>query len=235
MSARGERAPPPGGSPIDTGLSGILQIDIPSDGSVILFRGPDGIVVDELVTGAELGRSDMVAGGVGVPARRRRRRLAGGRHGPGARVLAVLDGATLQPEMDGDQPRVEELPAPPAGPVLVRGAGNDAQVWVPVGALPADVAHPAVDGGITVFDESVDLIDTAPLPGGRQLIGWQSVANIIYIAGFDSSAQQPAVWTVQPLGNGGRQSRRLRGLRHHPPARGPAGAGLRHLGPQPGR
>jgi len=32
------------------------------------------------------------------------------------------------------------------------------------------------------------------------------VANIIYIAGFDESSQQPAVWTVQPIGNGGTQS-----------------------------
>ena len=28
------------------------------------------------------------------------------------------------------------------------------------------------------------------------------MANIIYIAGFDESSDQPAVWTVQPIGNG---------------------------------
>ncbi len=206
VAARGERAPPPGGPPIETGLAGILEIEIPPDASVVLFRGPDGIVVTELATGVELGRSDLVAAGTAyLPAS----------GDAGTRVvatdlqrgvLAVLDGATLQPEMDGEEARVEALPAPPAGPVLVRGSGDDAQVWVPVGALPADVSHPAVEGGITVFDHDVNLIDTAPLPGAPRLIGWQSVANIIYIAGFDSSSQQPAVWTVQPLGNGGRQS-----------------------------
>ena len=205
VSARGERAPPAGGPPIDTGLTGVLQIDLPPDGNVILFRGPDGIVVSELATGIEVARSSMVAAGVAyLP--------ASGDNGSRVvatdlqrGVLAVLDGATLQPEQDGGEDRVEELPAPLAGPVLVRGEGDGAQVWVPVGALPADETHPAVDGGITVFDESVNLIDTAPLPGAPSLIGWQSVANIIYVAGFDSSSQQPAVWTVQPLGNGGRQ------------------------------
>ena len=38
------------------------------------------------------------------------------------------------------------------------------------------------------------------------MIGWQSVANIVYIAGIDESRQQPAVWAVQPMGNGGKQS-----------------------------
>ena len=118
-----------------------------------------------------------------------------------------MDAATLLPDDDinGD-PRVESLPSPPVGPIEVRGRGDDAQVWVPVGPLPADNEHPAVRGGITVFDERVQEIDTAPLPGTPSLIGWQSVANIIYIAGFDESSQQPAVWTVQPIGNGGSQS-----------------------------
>ncbi|HEX6128392.1 MAG TPA: phospholipid carrier-dependent glycosyltransferase, partial [Candidatus Limnocylindria bacterium] len=61
-------------------------------------------------------------------------------------------------------------------------------------------------GGITVFDNVAELIDTAPLPGSPRLIGWQLVANIIYVAGIDSSSGEPAAWTVQPIGNGGRQS-----------------------------
>jgi predicted membrane-bound dolichyl-phosphate-mannose-protein mannosyltransferase len=206
VTARGERAPPPPVTPIDTGLSGILQIDIPPTDQVALFRGPDGIVITELVTGAELGRSDLVAGGVAyLPPIGDASSLVVATDMT-AGTLVVLDGATLQPAMTGDLPRVESLPAPPAGPVLVRGSGNDAQVWVPVGALPAAVDHPAVEGGITVFDEAVNLIDTAPLPGRPTLIAWESVVNMIYVAGFDTEAQQPAIWTVQPLGNGGRQS-----------------------------
>jgi 4-amino-4-deoxy-L-arabinose transferase-like glycosyltransferase len=209
LAANGERAPPPGGAPILTGLAAVNQIDIPSGQAIILFRGPDGIVSVEPATGAVLARSDLRAGGVGyMPG-------AGGDEStspsvvatdPARGVLAVLDASTLQPAKDASgEDRLEPLPAPPVGPLQIRG-GGDPQVWVPVGALPADNEHPAVEGGITVFDGRIQLIDTAPLPGAPRLVGWQFVANIIYIAGFDSSSQGPAVWTVQPIGNGGTQS-----------------------------
>ena len=84
--------------------------------------------------------------------------------------------------------------------------GDDAQVYVPVGRLGPSVEHPGVEGGLTVFDDSLGIIDTAPLPGEPSLIGWQHVANLIYVAGSDASSGKPAVWTVQPIGNGGRQS-----------------------------
>ncbi|HEX2194050.1 MAG TPA: phospholipid carrier-dependent glycosyltransferase [Candidatus Limnocylindria bacterium] len=206
VTQNGERAPPPEGSPIATDLGGVSQIEIPFEQNVILFRGPDGIVAVERVTGAELGRSELRAGGVGYL--------------PGVEdddplvvatdlergVLAVLDGGTLRPVRSGGGNRTEPLPSAPVGPLQVRGRGEDAQVYVPVGALPASVEHPAVDGGITVFDHRANPIDTAPLPGSPRIIGWQLVANIIYVAGIDSSSGEPAAWTVQPIGNGDPQS-----------------------------
>ena len=210
LSVRGERGPPAAGLTIETGLAGVSEIDVPPDQPALLFRGPDGIVETEKATGVELARSEVVAGGVGyVPGT-----TGDAPSGPfvvatdlDRNVLVVMDAATLLPDKDiNGNPRVETLPSPPVGPIEVRGRGDDAQVWVPVGPLPADNEHPAVLGGITVFDERVNEIDTAPLPGTPSLIGWQSVANIIYIAGFDESSQQPAVWTVQPIGNGGSQS-----------------------------
>jgi predicted membrane-bound dolichyl-phosphate-mannose-protein mannosyltransferase len=210
LSVRGERGPPAEGLTIETALAGVTEIDVPLDQPALLFRGPDGIVETERATGVELARSELVAGGVGyVPGT-----TGDSPSGPFVvatdlqrNVLVVLEAATLLPDEDiNGEPRAEGLPAPAAGPIEVRGRGDDAQVWVPVGPLPADNEHPAVSGGITVFDDAVNEIDTAPLPGTPSLIGWQSVANIIYIAGFDASSQQPAVWTVQPIGNGGSQS-----------------------------
>jgi 4-amino-4-deoxy-L-arabinose transferase-like glycosyltransferase len=211
LQESGERSPPPIGAPLETSLAAVTQIDMPSEASILLLRGPDGIAEVERVTGLELARSELRAGGIGyVPA------TGSGEDVTEALVVAtdsargvlvVLDAATLEPApaFAGEAERLLPLPSPPAGPIQIRG-GGDLQVWVPVGALPADEEHPAVDGGITVFDKELNLIDTAPLPGAPQLIGWQSVANIMYIAGIDSSSGGPAAWTVQPIGNGGTQS-----------------------------
>jgi predicted membrane-bound dolichyl-phosphate-mannose-protein mannosyltransferase len=211
LASVGSRDPPPSGADIETELAGVLQIDLPAGEPIILFRGPDGIVATERRTGAELASSDLVAGGVGyVPATTENDQTTGPfvvATNVDARRLDVLDGASLQPEKAGSgRDRGEQLPSAPIGPIQVRGEGADLQVWVPVGPLKADGEHPAVQGGMTVFDQHANEIDTAPLPGRPQLIGWNSVANMIYIAGHDSSSDQPAVWTVQPIGNGGSQS-----------------------------
>ena len=200
VTQRGERAPPAGDAPISTGLAGVSQIEIPDQQSVMLFRGPDGIVLVERTTGAELGRSTLQAGGVGyLPASGEDAALVVATD-PQRGALAVLDGDSLNPD------RTEPLPAAPAGPLLVRGRGDDAQVYVPIGALPEDEEHPPVEGGLTVFDERANPIDTAPLPGSPRLIAWQNVANIVYVAGIDASSGEPAVWTIQPIGNGDPQS-----------------------------
>ena len=211
LGSTGARDPPPPGPRFETGLSAVHEIDVPDEQVVVLFRGPDGIVEVERDTGVELARTDLRAAGIGYVA------ATGVDDEPSgpyvvatdlqAGVLVVLEAGTLLPaESLAGGPRTEELPSAPVGPVEVRGQGDDLQVWVPVGPLPADNEHPGVAGGITVFDERVQPIDTAPLPGSPTLIGWQSVANIMYIAGEDTSTGEPAVWTVQPIGNGGSQS-----------------------------
>jgi 4-amino-4-deoxy-L-arabinose transferase-like glycosyltransferase len=211
LSSTGTRDPPFAGQVIETGLSGVLQIDLPSGQANALFRGPDGIVATERATGVEVARTDLVAGGVGyVPGTTQNEtdygpfvvatNLETGR-------LAVLDPASLLPVKTANgKARTEQLPSDPIGPIQVRGQGDDLQVWVPVGQLKQDNEHPVVEGGITVFDEKLNVIDTAPLPGRPSLIGWNSVANIMYIAGHDASSDQPAIWTIQPIGNGGPQS-----------------------------
>jgi predicted membrane-bound dolichyl-phosphate-mannose-protein mannosyltransferase/Gpi18-like mannosyltransferase len=211
LAVTGARGPPPEGQQIDTGLRGVLQIDIPAGQPNTLFRGPNGIVATERGTGVELARTKLVAGGVGyVPAVSQNDVTTGPfvvATDMQAGRLAVLDPASLLPVeagVGGD--RSEQLPSSPIGPIQVRGAGDDLQVWVPVGRLKADSEQGPTLGGITVFDDTVNVIDTAPLPGGPALIGWNSVVNMISIAGQDASSKAPAVWTVQPIGNGGAQS-----------------------------
>jgi predicted membrane-bound dolichyl-phosphate-mannose-protein mannosyltransferase len=208
LAQTGERGPPPGVAQIETGLSGVNRIVLQDGMTVILFGGPNGIVEVERATGVELASSELVVDGLGY--------IPGGTgedptpvvvavDRAGSRLL-VLDGGTLQPSTAVVTDGEVELPSTPAGPLLVQGTGKNLQVWVPVGPLPADDEHGPVEGGLTVFDENVALIDTVPLPGPAVAIGWQQVANIVYVAGHDTKKDAPAVWAVQPLGNGGSQS-----------------------------
>jgi predicted membrane-bound dolichyl-phosphate-mannose-protein mannosyltransferase len=206
----GERGPPPGVTQIATGLAGVTQIVVSEGQAVLLFGGPDGIVEVERQTGLPLATSPLVASGIGyLPA-------GSGDSSGSAHVVAVdkaraslvlLDGATLARSTaitgtDGEVPLV----SPPVGPLVVQGSGKGTQIWIPVGPLPADKEHGPVEGGLSVFDGSAQLIDTVPLPGSAVAIGWQSVANIVYVAGHEHGSGAPVVWTVQPLGNGGVQS-----------------------------
>jgi len=193
---------------LETGLSAVNEIVLPANSPSLLARGPDGIAELERTSGVTLASSSLVLASVGyVP--------ASANEGPTAQVVGVdsaagtlvlLNAATLEPSVDANgHPETRTLPSAPAGPIQVRGSGDGLQVWVPVGALPPDDEQPGVDGGITVFDDQLNLIDTAPLPGRPDIIGWQSVANIIYIAGQAPDGAWE-LWTVQPIGNGGTQS-----------------------------
>ncbi len=217
LAQTGERGPPPGVAQIETGLAGVDEILVPAGQTVLLFRGPNGIVEVERDTGVELASSELVSTGIGYVAAGSGDAPTGSGDAPtGPTVVAVdragsslvvLDGATLQPATDvGGAGGSIKLDSAPAGPLLVQGSGKNLQIWVPIGPLPADNEHGPVQGGLSVFDENVGLIDTVPLPGPAVAIGWQEVANIVYVAGTDVRLNKPAVWTVQPLGNGGTQS-----------------------------
>ena len=117
LGSSGTRDPPPPGPIIETGLSGVAQIEVPDGQLVVLFRGPDGIVETERDTGVQLARSNLRVAGVGyVPA-------TSGETPTGpyvvatdleAGVLVVLDGDTLLPvELWSGEDRTEELPSEP--------------------------------------------------------------------------------------------------------------------------
>ena len=183
----------------------------------------------------------LVAGGVGLRAghhRRRAQRPVRGGHRPrpqragGAWTRPRCCPTTTSTATRG----MDELPSAPVGPIEVRGRGDDAPGLGPGRAAPRRQRAP---GGSAAASPSstrrVKEIDTAPLPGTPSLIGWQSVANIIYIAGFDESSRA-ARGVDRPAHRQWRQpERRLRRLRHHPAQRAAAGHGLRRLRSRPGR
>jgi hypothetical protein len=194
---------------IDTGLAGVDEILVPTGQTVTLFRGPNGIVEVERTTGVELASSELVASGIGY--------LGGGerRHADRARGTCRRQrrlqpgGARRRHARARDRCRQNgsvELDSPPAGPILVIGSGKNLQIWIPIGPLPADDEHGPVQGGLSVFNSKIALIDTVPLPGPGGGDRLAEVANIVYVAGHRRQAEQAGRVAVQPLGNGGTQS-----------------------------
>jgi len=206
----GPRAPPPPAPPIESGLASVHQIVIPwrpdlsqpapPADDVLLLAGNDGFAELQRATGDRVASSRLQIGGIGyVP--------ANGGAGLKATVVVtdvrggdvlLLDPATLRPRGDG-QDRVH-LPSTPIGPLLVRGSANDLQVWVPIGPLPANDEHGPVQGGMSVLNERLSLVDSVALPGSARGIAWQDTANIVYVSGV-TPAGNPVVWTVDPLGD----------------------------------
>ena len=84
----------------------------------------------------------------------------------------------------------------PLGTLMTTGHGSNQLVWVPVGPLPADEEHPATDGGMLVLKGGTIIPDdTVPLPGPARSMGWDSVANLVFVAGPSQ------VWAIEPHGD----------------------------------
>jgi predicted membrane-bound dolichyl-phosphate-mannose-protein mannosyltransferase/Gpi18-like mannosyltransferase len=199
LSHAGPRAPPPQAPSLDSGLASVSRIVVTDDASIILLAGRDGIAELERATGASVATSQMPAadvaylpptGGSGDAAQPSHVVVAT----EGSDAVTLLDGGTLAEE------RTVSLPAASLGLLLSQGSGTDRQVWVPLGALPANDEHPAVSGGVTVLNEQGSVVDTVPLPGEARSLAWQRVANIVYIGGIAPDGK-PQVWTVDPLGD----------------------------------
>jgi Gpi18-like mannosyltransferase/predicted membrane-bound dolichyl-phosphate-mannose-protein mannosyltransferase len=194
LADEGERAPPPAGSAIETGMAGVRQIVLPLTDQLIVVRGPDEVATFERMTGVELVRREVAADAVSYAA------AVGGDTPVTARVVVLdleantvqsLDSTTLATET------TQALPAPAAGVMMTSGRGTNQLTWVPVGPLAATDEHPRTDAGLTVFrGGDISLDDTVPLPGPASALGWDPVANLVYVAGEGS------VWVIEPHGDG---------------------------------
>jgi Gpi18-like mannosyltransferase len=192
LATAGPRGPPPALPAIPTVLPDVQQIAIPNGASVLLLRGSSGIALLEIVTGVELAHTDLAAAGVAyVPA-------GTSESEPGSKVIAVDTARGVVAWLNGDTllEQTAQTPlAPPAGPVLVRGSGTSTEIWVPIGALLATDEYPDVDGGLAIYTTALSVKATVPLPGAPLAIGWDRVANLVYVAGADR------VWTVETHGD----------------------------------
>jgi Gpi18-like mannosyltransferase len=194
LATEGERAPPADGVGIETGMGGVEQIVLPLSDQLLVVRGPGEVATFERVTGVELVRREIPADAVSYVA------SVGGDTPVTARVVVLdaeagtvqsLDSTTLATET------TEALPAPATGVMMTSGRGTNQLTWVPVGALAASDEHPSTDAGLTVFrGGDISLDDTVALPGPASAIGWDQVANLVYVAGED------AVWVIEPHGDG---------------------------------
>ena len=184
---------PPAGPPIETELSSVSQILVPSEGAdPLLVRGPEALAVLERSDHAVRVSAEGIYGGIGY--------VRGQDEEPDAvavtDVLAgevtFLDATTLE-VLD----RVDAETSL-AGPMLVRGNGDDQQVFALTNALEATDEYPATEGGLVVLDaDARTQVGVVPLPGAGSLIGSQRVAGIVYVAGTEPDGT-PVTWTIEP-------------------------------------
>ena len=191
---------PPSGPPIETELASVSQIDVPRDAEVILLRGPDGVAVIDQATDAVQAAGTGTYGGVAwVHATGDGSDFVAATD-PARSAVVFLDGSTLEPALDGDGEELGVIPidASLIGPLVTRGSGEDQQLLALTGPLAANDEHPATSGGLASIDADAQTLgDLVPLPGAPSLIGHQSLANLVYVAGV-SAAGEPVVWPIEP-------------------------------------
>ncbi len=193
LTQQGERAPPPPGFPIETGMTGVLEIVAPVTEPVLAIRGPGEVAVLERVTGVELSRAEVEADAISYVA------AVGGDDPVSARLIVLdLDAGAIR-SLDSTTLNSESSQTPssaPLGTMMTSGRGTSQLTWVPVGPLPETDEHPPTSGGLAIYREGTIIPDaTVPLPGPARALGWDPVANLVYVAGDD------AVWVIEPHGD----------------------------------
>ncbi len=203
LPGSGPRAPPPAGVAWATDLGSVNEIVVSDDGTAILARGPDRIARLDPAGTVISATATLASGGLAyLPKIDQAAPLVLSTDAAGG-VVNVLDATTLEPAQNQEPLQAS---APPVGPVIVQGSGNDAQVWVPVGPQPGDPGtFPATGGGIAVYGHTLTLIGTTPLPGTPRQIAWEPVVNMIYVTGVTDDGGAPVVWAVEPHGESGGQ------------------------------
>ena len=200
MLASPDGRAPPAGPPIETDLAAITQVDVPRDADVILLRGPDGVAINDEATDELRVFGDGTYGGIAWV------HATEGNEGfvavtdPARGAVVFLDSATLAPLLDaeGEELGVIAPDASLVGPLLTRGSGEDQQLLALTGAVAANDEHPSVPGGLVSIDADAQILnDLVPLPGPPSLIGYQSIADLVYVAGV-SAEGEPVVWPIEP-------------------------------------
>ncbi|MGH2382848.1 MAG: phospholipid carrier-dependent glycosyltransferase [Candidatus Limnocylindria bacterium] len=191
---------PPAGPPIEADLAGVSQIEVPSDADVILVRGPDGVAVVDQATDSVLASGSGTYGGVAWVRATEDGTGFVAASDPARNAVVFLDSTTLAPmlDADGNELGIIAVEAPLVGPLIIRGSGDDQQLIAITGAVAANDEHPATAGGLASFDaDAQTLTDVAPLPGAPSLIGYQPIANLVYVAGVSEDGM-PAIWPIEP-------------------------------------
>ncbi|MGI8998987.1 MAG: phospholipid carrier-dependent glycosyltransferase [Candidatus Limnocylindria bacterium] len=200
MLASPDGRAPPAGPPIATDLAGVSQIEVPRDVAVILMRGPDGVAVIDQATDAMQAVAVGSYGGVAWVSATGEDAAFVAVTDPVRGAVVFLDSTTLQPALDagGAELGIVTVDAPLVGPMVARGSGDDQQLLALTGAIAANDEHPATAGGLASLDaDAQTLTDLVPLPGAPALIGYQSIADLVYVAGV-TEAREPAVWPIEP-------------------------------------
>ena len=192
---------PPAGAPIETDLAAISQVDVPRDADVIVLRGSDGVALVDAATDEVLATAEgSYAGAAYVRDAGDDAAAALAVSDPARGAVVFLDAETLEVVVDesGNEEGIVPVEASLVGPLLVRGGGEDQQLLALTGPLPANDEHPETAGGIASLDaDARSLQDVVPLPGAAAAIGYQRVADMLYVAGVNDSGE-PVVWPVSP-------------------------------------